>query len=301
MTDARRPFRGFRFPAEVVLWAVRWYLRFPVSYRDLEAMLADRGVRVDHVTLYRWVQRFAPELEKRLRRHLRPCRGPWHVDETFVRVGGEWRYLYRAVDGTGQTVDFLLSAKRDKRAAKRFLRGALARENTRNPREIVTDRLKSYPGALREMKRDGELWRFVRHRRGRWLNNLIEQDHRRVKRRTRPMLGFESFRTARRTLAGVEAMAMLPRDRCAPCPGTTCRPSGPSSTKCSASRPDRKEAGRELAAVSKRNEPADDVGATIAGRRSRSTDPGRPAVTAGTSKQLIVSTRPPSVADDNER
>jgi transposase, IS6 family len=141
--------------------------------------------------------------------HLRPCRGPWHVDETYVRVGGQWRYLYRAVDGTGQTIDFLLSARRDKVAARRFFRKALGRQNTRNPREIVTDRLTSYPGALRAMKRDRELWRFTRHRRGRWLNNLVEQDHRRIKRRTRPMLGFKRFVTARRTLAGVEAMAML--------------------------------------------------------------------------------------------
>ncbi len=120
------------------------------------------------------------------------------------------RYLCRAVDGTGQTIDFRLSAKRDKKAARRFFKRALGRENTRNPREVVTDRLKSYPGAIREMKRDGELWRFTRHRRGRWLNNRVEQDHRRrVKRRTGPMLGFESFVTARRTPAGVEAMAML--------------------------------------------------------------------------------------------
>ena len=102
MTTARA-FRGFRFPAEVILWAVRCYLRFPVSYRDLERMLADRGVRVDHTSMYRWVQRFAPELERRVRRHLRPCRGPWHVD------------------GTGRTIDFLLGAKRDKKAAERFL------------------------------------------------------------------------------------------------------------------------------------------------------------------------------------
>src|SRR3712207_1018048 len=213
MTDARaRAFRGFRFPAEVILWAVRWYLRFPVSYRDLEAMLADRGIEVDHVSLYRWVQRFAPELEERVRRHLRPCRGPWHVDETFVRVGGRWRYLYRAVDGTGQTIDLLLGAKRDKKAARRFFRRALARENTRNPRTVVTDRLKSYPGALRELKRDGALGRFTRHRRGRWLNNRVEQDHRRIKRRTRPMLGFKRFTTARRTLAGVETLAMLSKE-----------------------------------------------------------------------------------------
>jgi transposase, IS6 family len=113
---------------------VRWYLQFPISYRDLERMLADRGVSVDHVSLYRWVQRFAPELEKRMRRHLRPCRGPWHVDETYLRVDGQWRYLYRAVDGTGQTIDFRLSARRDKQAARCFIRRALARATTRHPR-----------------------------------------------------------------------------------------------------------------------------------------------------------------------
>jgi IS6 family transposase len=219
MTDAR-VFRGFRFPAEVILWAVRWYLQFGLSYRDLERMLAERGVAVDPTTLYRWVQRFAPELEKRLRRHLRPCRGPWHVDETYIRVGGQWRYLYRAVDRAGQTIEFMLSARRDKAAARRFLRRALGRANTRNPRTIVTDRLRSYPGALREMKRNGELGRFTRHRRGRWLNNRVEQDHRRIKRRVRPMLGFKRFTTARRTLAGVEVMAMLVKGQVRAVPAT---------------------------------------------------------------------------------
>src|SRR3954466_14541815 len=107
-------------------------------------------------------------------KRMRPCRGPWHVDETYVRVDGQWRYLYRAVDSTGQTIDFLLSAKRDKQAAKRFFKRTLGRENTRNPRAIVTNRLKSYPGALREMKRKDKLRRFVQHRRGRWLNNRVE-------------------------------------------------------------------------------------------------------------------------------
>src|SRR4051794_30038258 len=208
MIDARA-FRGFRFPAEVILWAVRWYLQFPVSYRDLELMLADRGVPVDHTTMYRWVQRFAPELERRGRRHLRPRRGPWHIDETYLRGDGEGRYPYPAGGGTRPTNHPMLSAKRDKKAAKRFLKRALGRGNTRNPREVVTDHLKSCPGALREMRRDGELWRFTRHRRGRWLSNRVEQDHRRVKRLTRPMLGFQGFWTAKRTLAGVEALAML--------------------------------------------------------------------------------------------
>ncbi len=133
------------------------------------------------------------------------------------RPGGRRHGL---VPGFNPGIDFLLSARRDKRAAKRFLRQALRRENTRSPRVVVTDRLKSYPGALREMKRDGELGRFTRHRRGRWLNNLVEQDHRRIKRRTGPMLGFQSFWTARRSPAGVEAIAMLSKGqvRAAPAP-----------------------------------------------------------------------------------
>ena len=217
------PFRGCRFPAEVILWAVRWSLQFPLSDRDLERLRADRGVAVDHVSLFRWVPRCAPELEQRLRRHLRPCRGSWHVDATSVRVGGPWRYLYRAVDGTGQTIDFRLTAKRDKQAARRFFRQALGRENTRHPRTIVTDRLTSYPGALRGMKRDGALGRFTRHRRGRWLNNRVEPDHRRIQRRVRPMLGFKRFTTARRTLAGVEALAMLAKGQVRAAPANDLR------------------------------------------------------------------------------
>jgi transposase, IS6 family len=135
-------------------------------------------------------------------------------------VGGQWRYLSRAVDGTGQTVDFMLSARRDKRAAKRFFGKALDRANTRHPRTIVTDRLTSYPGALRELKRAGELWRFTRHRRGRWLINRVERDHRRIKRRTGPMPGFKRFVTARRTPAGVEALAMLAKGQVRAAPGT---------------------------------------------------------------------------------
>ncbi len=118
-------FKGRQFTAEVILWAVRWYLMFPISYRDLELMLADRGVDVDHTTVFRWIQAYAPELEKRIRPHLRRSDGSWRVDETYIRVKGRWMYLYRAVDSRGQTIDFLLSAKRDAAAAKRFFRKAL--------------------------------------------------------------------------------------------------------------------------------------------------------------------------------
>ena len=202
-------FKGRQFTAEVILWAVRWYLMFPISYRDLELMLADRGVTVDHTTIFRWIQAYAPEIEKRIRPHLRVSNGSWRVDETYVRVKGRWMYLYRAVDSRGQTIDFLLSAKRDAEAAKRFFRKALGQPHTVHPRTITVDKTPAYPCAVEQMKGDGELWRRSRLRRCKFLNNIVEQDHRRVKRLVRPGLGFGSFRTARRTLAGYEAMAMV--------------------------------------------------------------------------------------------
>jgi IS6 family transposase len=207
--DQEGAFRGRHFTAEVILWALRWYLAFPISYRDLAAMLSDRGVVVDHTTLFRWVQAYATMLEKRIRRHLRPCTGSWRVDETYIKVKGVWTYLYRAVDSLGQTIDFLLSARRDATAAKRFFRKALAQPHTVNPRTITVDKNPAYPRAAAELKRTGELWRFSRLRQCKYLNNIVEQDHRRIKRLVRPGLGFGSLPTARQTLAGYEAMAMI--------------------------------------------------------------------------------------------
>ena len=202
-------FKGRQFTGEVILWAVRWYLMFPISYRDLELMLSDRGVTVDHTTIFRWIQAYAAELEKRIRPHLRLCNGSWRVDETYIKVKGRWTYLYRAVDSRGQTIDFLLSAKRDAAAAKRFFRKALARPHTVNPRTVTVDKNPAYLKAVTEMKDDGELWRRSRLRQVKYLNDIVEQDHRRIKRMTRPGLGFGGFWTARRTLAGFEAMAMI--------------------------------------------------------------------------------------------
>src|SRR5277367_2014530 len=202
-------FKGRQLTAEVILWAVRWYLMFPISYRDLELMLLDRGVEVDHTTIFRWIQAYAEELEKRIRPHLRMSNGSWRMDETYVRVKGRWMYLYRAVDSRGQTIDFLLAARRDTAAAKRFFRKALAQPHTVNPRTLTVDKNPAYPRAVAEMKRDGELWRRSRLRQCKYLNNIVEQDHRRIKRLVRPGLGFGGFRTARRTLAGFEAMAMI--------------------------------------------------------------------------------------------
>jgi transposase, IS6 family len=204
-----RSFKGRQFTAEVILWAIRWYLMFPISYRDLALMLRDRGVEVDHTTLFRWIQAYAPEIEKRIRPHLRPSNGSWRVDETYVKVKGRWMYLYRAVDSRGQTIDFLLSARRDAEAAKRFFRKALTQPHTANPRTITVDKNPAYPKAVAELRDDGELGRSSRLRQAKFLNNIIEQDHRRPKRLVRPGLGFGGFHTARRTLAGYEAMAMI--------------------------------------------------------------------------------------------
>ena len=182
---------------------------FPISYRDLELMLQDRGVTIAHTTIFRWIQAYAPELEKRIRPHLHPSNGSWRVDETYVMVKGRWTYLYRAVDSRGQTIDFLLSARRDTAAAKRFFRKALGQPHTVNPRTITVDKNPAYPRAVAELKEDGELWRRSRLRQIKYLNNIVEQHHRRIKRLIRPGLGFGSFWTARRTLAGYEVMAMM--------------------------------------------------------------------------------------------
>src|SRR5215203_4416579 len=233
-----KEFKGRQFTAEVILWAARWYLMFPISYRDLELMLQDRGVAVDHTTLFRWIQVYAPELEKRIRPHLHRSNGSWRVDETYVKVKGRWTYLYRAVDSRGQTIDFRLSAKRDAAAAKRFFRKALGQPHTRNPRTITVDKNAAYPAAVTAMKREGELWRFSRLRQVKYLNNIVEQDHRRIKRLVRPGLGFGSLPTTRRTLVGYEGIAMIERDRFGRLAGVICGLRPPSSRACSGSRPD---------------------------------------------------------------
>lgn len=172
-------------------------------------MLCDLGVHVDHTTLFRWIRADAPELDKRVRPHLRMTNGSWRVDETSIRVKSEWVYLHRAVDASGQTIDFLLSPKRDADAARRFYCKALGQPHTVNPRTIPVDKNAAYPIATKAMKRAGELSRFAKLRQVKVLNSVVEQDHRRIKRLVRPGLGFKSFMTASRTVAGYEAMVML--------------------------------------------------------------------------------------------
>jgi len=191
----RSAFVGFRFPPDVIIVAVRWYLRFGLSYRDVEELLAERGVEVDHVTVYRWVRRFTPLLTEAAR----PCRhlvgDRWQVDETYVKVAGRWRYVYRAIDQFGQVVDVLVSPRRDARAARWFFKQAIG-ETKVNLVEVTTDRAPVYPAVLEE--RLPAAW----HRTDRYANNRIECDHGRLKARLRPMRGLKQDRSARVVIAG---------------------------------------------------------------------------------------------------
>ena len=166
-------FRGRHFEDVVIVLCVRWYLRYSLSYRDLEEMMTERGLSIDHVTIWRWVQRYAPILNQRIRRELRRPNRSWRIDETYVKVAGNWAYLYRAVDSTGETIEFMLSPKRDLIAAKLFLRLALSGGGP-SPRVINVDGHTAYARAIAELKRSGELSRRCRCRPSPYLNNIIE-------------------------------------------------------------------------------------------------------------------------------
>ncbi|WMA23776.1 IS6 family transposase [Enterobacter hormaechei] len=193
------PFKGRHFQRDIILWAVRWYCKYGISYRELQEMLAERGVNVDHSTIYRWVQRYAPEMEKRLRWYWRNpsdlC--PWHMDETYVKVNGRWAYLYRAVDSRGRTVDFYLSSRRNSKAAYRFLGKILNNvKKWQIPRFINTDKAPAYGRALALLKREGRCPSDVEHRQIKYRNNVIECDHGKLKRIIGATLGFKSMKTA---------------------------------------------------------------------------------------------------------
>jgi transposase, IS6 family len=209
MTTRPTIFKWRQTEPAIILCAVRWYLRYSLSLRDVEELLEERSLTADHTTVWRWVQRYGPELERRLRRHLKPTNKSWRVDETYVRVKGRWRYLYRAIDSAGATIDFLLSAKRDADAAKRLFRKALRDRSHPQPRVINTDLAPIYPSAISAMKKDGTLRLWCWHRPVQYLNNILEQDHRAIKRRVNAKQGFREFQAARRTIQGYEAIHML--------------------------------------------------------------------------------------------
>ena len=197
----------------MIVQCVRWYLQYPLAYEHVSQMMAERGVRVDPSCIWRWVQTYAPELNKRCRPYLKPTNKSYHTDETYITVKGEDKYLYRAVDSTGQTIEFLLTAKRDAAAAKRFFRKALSSPGNPVPRVINVDKNPAFPPAAEALRAEGILPRRVLLRQCKYLNNVVEQDHRTVKKRTWLAKGYGSCSTAWRTLQGIEAVEMIRKGR----------------------------------------------------------------------------------------
>ncbi len=197
--------KRMRFPLDVILVCIRWYAAYALSYRNLEEMMQERGVFVDHSSINRWAIRFLPLLEKVFRKHKRPVGGSWRMDETYINVKGVWKYLYRAVDKEGQTVDFLLTAHRDKEAAKRFFDKAMRHNG--DPEKVTMDKSGANKAAIDAINSEREI--PIEVRQVKYLNNIVEQDHRSVKRVTKPMLNFKSFDSARSVLAGIELMHMI--------------------------------------------------------------------------------------------
>jgi len=196
---------GAHFAKETILTCVRWYLAYPLSYRQLEEIMQEPGIAGDHSTVNLWVLKYAPQLTEAFHRRKRPVSRSWRLDETYIRVRGHWCYLYRAVDKAGQTIDFLLTPERDREAALRFLKQAIARHGV--PETITIDGSEANAAAIKRY--NAEHGAAMAIRKIRYLNNVVEQDHRAVKRITRPMLGFKSFEAAQSTLAGVELMHMI--------------------------------------------------------------------------------------------
>jgi len=202
-------FSGRHYPKFIILQCVRWYVSYALSYRNIEEMMAERGFDIDHATLNRWVLHYAPILEQKSRKYKRPVHRSWRMDETYIKIKGKWRYLYRAVDKYGKTIEFMVSKKRDTTAAKAFFRKAF--RYNRMPYRINIDKSGANKAALDHFNKPGRITgkRNFTISQSKYLNNIVEQDHRHIKRITSPMGGFRKMHTAVRTLAGIELMNII--------------------------------------------------------------------------------------------
>jgi transposase-like protein len=197
-------YRRRRYSAELIEQCVRWYLTYRLSYRDLTAMMAEREVTVSHTTIMRWVRHYVPEYERRWSRFSKPTHSSWRMDETSVSVGGRWNYLYRAVDRNSKSVHSLLREDRTIGSAQEFFRQAVKVKGSPWPEKINLDGNAASHLGLRLLGEKDSRWQHVTVRARRYLNNVIEQDHRAIKQRSRPMLGLKSFHTAAVTFSGIE-------------------------------------------------------------------------------------------------
>ena len=212
-----RVLKRLHYPLDVILLSVRWYVAYSLSLRNLEEMIAERGFEVDHSTVHRWVIKLVPLFEKTFRKHQRPVGKSWRMDETYIKVKGQWKYLYRAVDKEGKTVDFLLRAHRDKAAARRYFEKAIDQNGA--PETVTVDKSGANLAALQSINAERET--PIKVRQNKYLNNLVEQDHRAIKRIIKPMMGFKDFRCARIILSGIEVMHMIRKGQMKTAKGTS--------------------------------------------------------------------------------
>lgn len=204
-------FKHHRYPKAIILRAVYFKLRFTLSYRDIEELLQIRGVEVDHSTIQRWVFKFSPEIEKSMNKRKRPICNSWRMDETYIKVGGKDRFLYRAIDKEGNTVDFLLTKRRQKMSAQKFFNKAIG--NNGRPRVINIDKSGSNYSAIRVVNRRAHSVKKIKIRQCKYLNNIVEQDHRNIKRRISICTGFKEFESAQRTLSGIEVVNIIRKNQ----------------------------------------------------------------------------------------
>lgn len=212
-------FKHHRFPKSIILQAVYFKLRFTLSYRDVEELLQIRGVEVDHSTIQRWVFKFSPEVEKNMNKRKRQVGSSWRMDETYIKVGGKDRYLCRAVDKFGNTVDFLLTKRRMKGSAQKFLNKAIG--NNSKPRVINIDKSGANKSGIRSINRELLTVKKIKIRQCKYLNNIVEQDHRNIKRRISIDTGFKEFESAQRTLVGIEVVNIIRKGQIADSRKTT--------------------------------------------------------------------------------
>ena len=204
-----QPFKWKQFSGEIIIWTVRWYCQFALSYRDLVMMMEERGMSASHTTIMRWVHEYAPQFKKRMKKFLRQSNDSYRVDETYIKIKGICQYLYRAIDSEGNTLDWMLSKKRDQKAAEQFFRKVLQNNHVTAPRVIGVDKNAAYPPAFETMKNERRIRKKAKLRPIKYLNNIIEQDHRFCKRRIKYSQGLQTFETAEATIEGYESIHMI--------------------------------------------------------------------------------------------
>ncbi|HFK1464491.1 IS6 family transposase [Bacillus sp. YAF12_1] len=202
-------FKWKHYQPNIILLTVRWYLRYNLSFRNVVERMEKRGLSMAHTTIMRWVHQYGPELDERVRRHLKTTNDSWKVDETYIKIKGQWMYLYRAVYSKGSTIDFYLSETRDTKVAKRFFKKALQSFHVSKTRVITVDKNPAYPIAIEQLQKEKSIPDSMQLRQQKYWNNIVEQDHRFIKKRVRSMLGLNSLRTATLILSDIEAMHMM--------------------------------------------------------------------------------------------